>query len=478
MILALALAWLAPLALGCALVALAEGRPRGPGAWMRVTGCGSVLGLLACACAVGSSGLRDPALLLPVLAPVLLLVANIAAWLARRRTAAPLLASDARLHPLAVGLLLLLAWHGWLILTEVSLRTPYPWDAWAIWLLKPRAWMLGGHMDTFVGFEQWLAHPEADLRTAAAWDYPEAVAHVGIWLAAAWGEWNGVVVTAAWAVLWVALLLGIHGHLRGLGLAPTRALLATYVLGSMPLVNVHVALAGYADLWIAATLAFASLAWLRWLHWRRPGDLLLALAFAMLLPTIKREGAVWLLVLGISILYSRLGPRARRIAWALGPLAALGLVLTWPPQWPPRVPTLDGGAPPGRFGGIIAHAPTAAAAFASGLFAQENWHLLWPAFVFSLVVRWRVLTDSAPLRFYALFLLLGAAFLVLLFVLTPAARWSESHTVVNRLVMHLVPCAVAFAALLWREPVPEQSGDARSGSNTAGESGGMKASRA
>ena len=68
------------------------------------------------------------------------------------------------------------------------------------------------------------------------------------------------------------------------------------------------------------------------------------------------------------------------------------------------------------------------------------------------MVRFRVLRQSRALRALGVFLLFGGAFLFALFVLTPAGKWAESYTAVNRLSMQIVPALLAFAALLWREP--------------------------
>jgi hypothetical protein len=70
-----------------------------------------------------------------------------------------------------------------------------------------------------------------------------------------------------------------------------------------------------------------------------------------------------------------------------------------------------------------------------------------------LLVRLPELKRSSPLRALGLFLLLGCAFLFALFVLTPAGKWAESYTAVNRLSLQIVPAMLVFAALLWREPV-------------------------
>lgn len=455
MSLAYGLAWLVPILLGSALCALASGgRPRTPAAWGSTLGCGSVLGLLSCAFAVDLLGAVETRRIAPILLPVLLSLAIGAwCWIGSRpnsatETSAP---KEPPRHLLIWTLLALLAAHAWLIAGEVLLRPPYPWDAWAIWLLKPKAWMLGGRVDEFVAFAPWLADVSGHLRTADAWNYPEAIAHLGVWFAAAWGEWNAIAVNVAWLALWLALLLGCYGRLRELGLTRVRALVAVYALGSLPLINVHVALAGYADLWIATVLVFAGLAWARWLETGHRGELMLALAFALCLPAIKLEGSAWLLIFVGVLVYERMPIRLRRIALASAPIIGVLVVSGYLLHWPVIGPLLERMGLVADAAALRRHAPAVVEAAAAGMFAQYNWHFFWLAVALTLALRWRHLTQSPSLRLLGLFLLLGCGFLFTLFVLTPAGRWAESFTVVNRLGMQIVPLTLAFAALLWRD---------------------------
>ena len=91
---------------------------------------------------------------------------------------------------------------------------------------------------------------------------------------------------------------------------------------SLPLLDAHAALAGYADLWVAVTLGLASLAWTRWLLWRERGQWLLGVGLALCLPAIKLEGAVWLLMFSAVVVLDLLPSRWRwRVA---GGVAAIG----------------------------------------------------------------------------------------------------------------------------------------------------------
>jgi hypothetical protein len=454
-------AWLTPLALGSGVFALLDGRPRTPPDWMRVLGGGFVLGALATALALVPLGRVDVDAIVPRVAVVLLPLA-LGAWTwvllrARDETVAIAAVDARRVHPLVGCLLALLVVHAWLMADEILLRPMYPWDAWAAWLLKPKAWMLGGHLDAFVGFDAWLADASGTLRTAQSWNYPEALGRLALWFASAWGEWNAGVVGAIWFALWAALLAGVFGGVRALGLARDRAIVAVYALGSLPLINVHVALAGYADLWIAALIALACLSWLRALETGARGPLVLAALFALLLPAVKLEGAIWLVLLAGTMLYARMPLRLRRVALVLAPMIGAGVVIAYLLRLPLVAPALDRIGLTADTGVLLAHAPAVIGAAAQGLFSQYNWHLFWIALLLTLVVRFATLRASPPLRFLGLFLLLGSAFLFALFVLTPAGKWAESYTAVNRLSLQIVPAMLVFGAMLWREPAPSES---------------------
>jgi hypothetical protein len=236
------------------------------------------------------------------------------------------------------------------------------------------------------------------------------------------------------------------------------SVIAVYALGSLPLINVHVALAGYADLWIATLLAFACLAWIRGLESGQRGQFVLAGLFAVMLPLVKLEGGIWLVILGGAMLYARMPPRFRRVALMLAPIIASGIVVAYLLRWPLIAPALDRIGLSADTDVLLDHAPAVIGAAAAGLFAQYNWHLFWFAVALTLLVRLPELRQSAPLRALGLFLLLGCAFLFALFVLTPAGKWAESYTAVNRLSLQIVPAMLAFAALLWREPAVARAG--------------------
>lgn len=457
---------------GSALAAAALGRPRSAPAWAGVLGSGWVLGAVAIALATYLPG-AVPAHVFTTSAPWLLgvlLLAVVTVW-----WRGP--SADGSASALATGLsvprdpwwwllLALLVAHLVLAALQASALPTIPWDAWTTWLGRAKAWYGTDAFVTFLAPAQWLVSDDPAARATLAPHYPQAVSRLAVWVASAAGSWDTGAVHLLWPLLGVALALGLYGHLRRAGVAPRLAMVAGFACLSLPLLNAHMTLAGYADLWVATAVVLALLHWINWCRSRAPGDLLLAIAFALLLPLFKLEGAVWLACLLAASLWSLLPSRWQwwvptalvavlAVALALGgvalPLPGLGVVgLAWGEVTIPAVGTL-----------ALYWRPVGREVFES-LFALGNWHLLWILAPAVFALRWRVLRTDAVLRGAAAFLALGYLFLFVLFFFTDAAAWAENLTSVNRVLLHMVPATIAVLALLWSQPAPANDAQASS----------------
>lgn len=457
-------AWLLPLAAGIALW-LAIAPRRCPGRLAAAAGHGSIFGLLLAALATDGFARADTAhAWTRAAAPLAILAAaaGVVAWRRMRRCVPVVAEKVENANKWIIGLLaaalVSLVLRGWLMLREIWLRPTFPWDAWDAWAVKSKTWFLLGHYAPFVSMPDWLAHPSRELYTGVAWAYPATLAWMQVWFASAVGGWIEPQVNLPWFALWVGLLLGHYGQWRALGLDRVRALVAMYALGSLPLLDVHVALAGYADLWLATLLGFAALAWLRWRRERDAGQLVVAVACALLLPAIKLEGAVWLMLCAAVAVYDVLGKCVRR--WTLGAAVAVLLLFAFVSRVALPIPGLGWVeishtrivVP--ALGSYALHFESAALrSLLDALFVQPNWHLLWWLAPVVALWRWRALRDDAALRHLGAFVLLGFVFLIFLFVCTDASRWAESYTAVNRLILQLVPAAVTVLALVCGESV-------------------------
>ncbi len=472
------LAWLLPWLTGTGLcLALTRG-PRARGDVPAAMGAGFLLGLLLTAVLAAqlASGDTDQAFVrtAPWLSGIGLL-AWAAVYALRHRGPRPQMARLSRgWQAICIVLLLALGFRLWLLGSEAWLRPVFPWDAWTAWAVKPKTWFLLDHWVPFVAMDDWLAVGDGAVRTMPAWRYPDCLAWIEIWFASAAGGWNEPLVNLVWCGVLAALGLASYGHWRALGVSTPLALGLVYAMLSLPLLNAHVALAGYADLWLTALFGLAVLAWLRWLHRREYGQLVLALIFAFSMPFIKLEGSVWLLLLTLVIAAASLQARWRWLsvgglllvgAGALLsgglalPLLGLGVVhISWGQIVIPALGSLD-----------LYWRPVGTAMLA-GLFTLPNWHLLWYALPVIVLLRWRRMCEDRATGALAAMLAMCGVFLVTLFFLTDASRWAADFTSANRLIMHVVPAVMSLLALLLAgfSPAPADTDPAPNAPNAAG----------
>jgi len=365
---------------------------------------------------------------------------------------------------------LLLAWLGWrfaLLAQEISLRPLYPWDAWTTWMVRPRVWAELHALVPFVDAARWLADPAGVAYTIDAWTYPYTVPLLALWPTLAFGAWNEAAANLPWLGAALALGLGFYGQARLWGALPLTALLYTWLLLSLPLLNAHVALAGYADLWMMACFSLAMIAGLQWARegGRWQGGLALVLALAG--PWVKLEGAVWLLLFIPVVLAARL-----RWPWflaTLGMLTALGVVwwlaggvvFTVPGlgEWVLRpdliqIPYL------GRF----------ALGYRGGwdpvvknFLLLANWHLFWYLMLVALGVSVVTLPRQRAERWRWAGLAFVSASLLALFVLffmTDAQLWAEQYTSINRVFLDFVPALLFWALTVFMSPRPASGSEA------------------
>jgi hypothetical protein len=449
------IAWIYAVLVGAGFWCAAAGLPRRADI-AACLGYGIVFGLVVCGLAItGRSvpGTQLVAAMWPWLAALLGVVAVLAAWRIRRMPAVGTDATPRERLPWwcwAIALLLVLRFA--LIVDEAWLRPVFAWDTWIAWAAKAKVWFDSGQAAHFVAPGAWIDGSDATARTSLAWHYPELLSRIDLWLASASGAWNEAAIGLAWPALWLALLAGCYGQWRALGVVRLHAVVAVYALGSLPLINVHAALAGYADLWIATILVFSVLAWQRWLVRGERAQLVVCFALLAVLPLVKFEGMVWAVALAGLIVFGVVPSRWRiggvAVALALGALAVL--VSWWLKlAWLTTALGILGGDGGGRSASSLF---SVLRAFASGLFAQYNWHLLWLAVPALLMLRWRALREDRALGLLALYLAGAIVFVVCLFALTPAAKWAESNTAINRLVLQIVPVAISLCVLLLRDP--------------------------
>jgi hypothetical protein len=354
-------------------------------------------------------------------------------------------------------LLALVVIHAGLALAEAWLRPLFPWDATTHWATKARVFYELRGLVPFVDDMTWVRTP-GSVYTDAHPYYPATIPLFQVWAALAWGSFDDAVVNIGWPLTLVALAAGVYGQLRRLGLAPTAAILGAYAVISLPFVDVHAALAGYADLGLATLYAFAVLALACWARWRRAPDLALVLVCAAALPALKAPGWAWLGTVLVGLASVHL---SRRLVLGLaitGTVAVVGFaVLAANLEW-----TVMGY----RFQALSLAAPRA---LIDNLYAADSWHLLGVAVPLALVFARRTLLSGAYLPVGAA-LGAGALFLVVVFLFSNTSEEGVTTAVtVNRALLHWVPALLAYAAWAVAGTWRQQFGAAPAGAPPARE---------
>ena len=336
--------------------------------------------------------------------------------------------------------LLLLAWLALrfaLLGAEVAWRPLYPWDAWVQWATKARVWYELRHIVPFVSADTWLAGTTGAYFDAAP-NYPATVPLQQVWSSVALGRWDDSAMNWPWLLTLIALSLAIYGALRDGGAAPLVALIGVWLVASLPLVDVHVALAGYADLLMGAVYTLAALALYRWTRYRDWRDAGIALLLALTCLAIKISGIVWALTLLPGVVVALLPHRGTKVvAIGFGIAALLLLALG-------RSDTVIFGyhlnlvfEPPWR-------------SLLESYFLFANWHLLWYAVIALVLLGARQLIKP-PLVPLTMIVATGLAFLFVVFAYTNASAWIGEDITGNRATLQLAPLLVCLGIMLWNE---------------------------
>jgi hypothetical protein len=376
----------------------------------------------------------------------LLVVTGLLAWRARtlktfrwNRAFAPLTGRSLAGWQRAIWLIIL-AWltiRFALLFTEIVWRPLYPWDAWTQWGTKARVWFELRTMAPFVTAPEWLQATGSDVYFDAAPHYPATVPLLQVWSAILLGRWEDTLVNLPWWLTGVAFAFAIYGYLAQEGFEPAMALVGTWLVLSLPILEVHIALAGYADLAMSTYLTLAALWSLRWVRTRRWGDAAIALLLLVACVLIKNPGKVWIASLVPGVVIAMLPRQGIRIATALFVIAICATLVLASAE-----PVILGYR-------LHLDFEMPWRALFDAYFAFGNWHLLWyGAIAVAVLARRQLLSrEVAP---YTAIVAAGLMFLLFGFAFTNARLWVEDQSTVNRATLHLAPLIIVWMLLAFR----------------------------
>jgi hypothetical protein len=209
---------------------------------------------------------------------------------------------------LAFGALLLI--QLFFIGTEVALRPTYAWDAWRGW--EPQAIQYFSNRAL-----------ESEMPTISNYGVISNYLHTLYMLAT--DNPTEPMNHAPWLLTYCFLGVAIFGFLRDL--SPIIALSAATFVLSIPIIATHVALAGYADLWLCFFFTVATISLAKYSETHSPRYLFLTFIYCIACASTKRTGlGLGLIVLGVAIWEFSAHYRKLRLTM-LGVIASAALVV-------------------------------------------------------------------------------------------------------------------------------------------------------
>jgi len=419
-------------------------RSAAPGGWPIAIGYGYGLGLLALVCGMHLLSLANMRIgLLDSLALPLLLGA-IGWWRGwsvalLRLESAPVSARATwrgmgrATRIVSVAIMALVVVRMITLAVEAVSRPIFPWEAISGVAAKARVWYELGNLVPFVppvAVLQGLgSYTDAD---PGALSLPSLLL---VWTANAIGEWQEGAVTFSWWMLGVAIGLALYGHLRRSGAGVAFSLAFTYLLLSIPLVDMHIVLAG-APQWIAsAGVGLAGCAFLRWLD--SPSRELLgcivigaALALFSLASTWP-----WFAIFAVAAAIHHRPRIAVKAAVGVPLLAAIGLLALM--QTPLTIGDLK----------VLLRLAPEWNETPESLILLANWHLLFGILLLAVIAGWRVIF-SPEWRSRTWVVAMGLGLMIVKGVLSLPPYWFGGLRDFSYAGLQLAPMLVLWIALL------------------------------
>lgn len=325
---------------------------------------------------------------------------------------------------------------------ELLWRPLYPFDATMHWATKARVWFEYQSLVPFVDNMRWLELAGEGVFTDHHAGYPITTPLLQVWMSLVIGRWDESLINLPWLACLAGMGLAFYGQARVAGATSLTAVVFTYLLLSMPLINTHVALAGYADLFLGACYCAALMAFHNWAISRQSWQGVMAAFFALSCPLIKNEGFYWLLTFAPGLLLVLL-PWRKALVGLAGMMVVLVAVLLLIPQ-----DMEIAGHSLGSLG--LVFRPGAPEAIASSLFVHDNWHLFAYLLPGLLVTALFLASPGVKACIGVSGTLASAIFLFLiLFIFTRYASGAIRFTAVGRISMQLIPGMMFLAVLLY-----------------------------
>lgn len=187
---------------------------------------------------------------------------------------------------------------------EVILQPLFPWDAYTAWMPKAHYWFHSERLSQIISYWDWIGDYKQikEIYVHDSADEHSLVNFVIFWIALMIGSWDEGYILLPWLLVTIAFLFGFAGQAIEYGVNIKIIIVSMILLISLPVMNSHIALPGYVDIWLGFILGLTVLSLIQWCVNGGFEQLLMTFIMIFGLCLIKSEsGVVWSLVVFFSV---------------------------------------------------------------------------------------------------------------------------------------------------------------------------------
>lgn len=313
-------------------------------------------------------------------------------------------------------IILLLLYRWGLTLMDLLSKPVFPWDGWMSWSAKAKVFYYTKEIFPLAwdGTRFWeVSNNDIEVALVGGARHPYFISLVQTYTALAWGDWSESIVNLPWLGMSITVFFCVCGGLRYLGVKLFPAILTGYMIVSFPILDTHLSLGSYADLWVGFGILIISFMLVVLLALKEIRVLFPLLLFLAIIYLTKNTSLIFLLGLGVVIYWHYFGKIATILLLILLALS-LYMLSTWVISvdlYRTLVSLLSSDLPRN----LISYNPVANQVFREWV-AVDNWHFIFVASLVGFVPFFKCIESKN--KKFELLIIAGYAFLLLMLILT------------------------------------------------------------